>query len=104
MASVIIPPYADQEWRAIYMIYKGIAKGKTIELEEYLPYNQGQMVNVSVEPVEGQLPHGSPESIRRVMQGPPHLETEDVEKLERAISEGKLPMQNRSIFDGAVSE
>lgn len=35
------------------MNYKGIAKGKTIELEEPLPYPQGQPVSVSVEPLRG---------------------------------------------------
>lgn len=34
---------------------KGIAKGKTIELEEVLPYPEGQLVSVSVEPLEAQL-------------------------------------------------
>jgi hypothetical protein len=34
---------------------KGIAKGKTIELEEVLPYPEGQPVSVSVEPLEAQL-------------------------------------------------
>lgn len=31
------------------MTYKGIAKGKTIELEEPLPYSEGQPVSVSIE-------------------------------------------------------
>lgn len=31
------------------MTYKGVAKGKIIELEESLPYSEGQAVSVSVE-------------------------------------------------------
>lgn len=31
------------------MTYKGVAKGKIIELEEALPYSDGQAVSVSVE-------------------------------------------------------
>jgi hypothetical protein len=55
------------------MIYKGIAKGTHIELEEPLPYADGQPVSVWVEPVAGLLPPGSPAAVRQVMHEPPHL-------------------------------
>jgi hypothetical protein len=80
------------------MTYKGIAKGKTIELEEPLPYPEGQPVSVLVEPLAGQLQPGSPATIRRVMHEPPHLNQEDVDELERVIEEGKLPVHQESVF------
>jgi len=50
---------------------KGLARGKTIDLEEPLPYPEGQWLSVSVEPLEEQLPSGSPALILWVMQEPP---------------------------------
>lgn len=81
------------------MTYKGIAKGKIIELEEPLPYSEGQPVSVSVEPLEGHARAGSPAMIRRVMHEPPRLKWEDVDELERAIEEAKLPVNHGSVFN-----
>jgi hypothetical protein len=67
------------------MTYKGIAIGKTIELEEPLPYLEGQLVIVSVEPFEEQPGPGSAAALRQAMHEPPHLNWEDVDELERAI-------------------
>jgi hypothetical protein len=64
------------------MIYKGIANGKTIKLEEPLPYPKGQAVQVSVKPLELQLHIGS------------------AVELERAIEQGRLPVHQESVFDG----
>ncbi len=80
------------------MIYKGVAKGKSIELEEQLPYPEGQPVRISVEPLVGQPELGSPAAIRQVMHKPPHLKWEDVDELEQAIEEGKLPVHQESVF------
>jgi len=49
------------------MIYKGVAKGKTIELEERLPYPEGQPVSISVEPFTEQLHPGCPAAVQQVM-------------------------------------
>lgn len=81
------------------MSYKGIAKGKIIELEEPLPYSEGQPVSVLVEPLTGQSQAGFPMAIRQVMHEPPHLHMEDVDELERAIEEAKLPVRQESVFD-----
>jgi len=80
------------------MTYKGIAKGKHIELEEPLPYADGQPVSVWVEPFTGLLQPGSPAAVRQVMHEPPHLTWEDVEVFERAIAEAKLPVQDQRVF------
>ena len=81
------------------MIYKGIAKGKNIELEEPLPYPSGQPIQVSVAPLTVRSHEGFPTAIRRVMHDEPHLNWEDVDELERAIRDGKLPMLFEGVFD-----
>jgi hypothetical protein len=81
------------------MIYKGVAKGKTIELEERLPYPEGQPVSISVEPFTEQLHPGSPAAVQQVMNEPPHVMWEDVDELERAIEAGKLPVHQEGVFD-----
>ena len=81
------------------MIYKGIANEKTIKLEEPLPYPKGQAVQVSVKPLELQLHIGSAVAIRQVMHEEPHLEWEDVDELEQAIEQGRLPIHQESVFD-----
>ena len=42
---------------------------------------------------------GSPQAILRAMSEPPHLNPEDVDELERAIEEGKLPVNWKSVFE-----
>lgn len=81
------------------MNYKGIVKGKTIELEESLPYADGQPVRVLVEPLIGQPQAGSPVVVRQAMHEPPRLKWKDVDELERAIEEAKLPVGQEGVFD-----
>ena len=47
------------------MTYKGVAKGKIIELEEALPYSDGQAVSVSAEALHSDLLPGSAPAILR---------------------------------------
>lgn len=82
------------------MTYKGIAKGRTIELEESLPYSEGQPVSVSVEPLRPELQRGSALAILKVMRDLPRLDPKDVDALEQAIEEGKLPVRNQGEFGG----
>jgi hypothetical protein len=81
------------------MTYRGLARGRTIELDEPLPYPEGQPVNVAVQPITTPFPPGSPAAIRKVMHEPPHLDPEAVAELERAIEEGQLPVQQEGVFD-----
>ncbi len=81
------------------MNYKGIVKGKTIELEEPLPYEEGQAVSVSVEPLINGAESGSPDAIINAMLQPPHLRPEDVYELERVIEESRLPVHEGGVFD-----
>ena len=81
------------------MIYRGVARGKIIELQEPLPYPEGQSVSVSVNIFRRQLRSGSSATLRQVMHEPPHLRCEDVDELEREILHGKLPMHQEGVFD-----
>lgn len=81
------------------MTYRGVVRGKTIQLEEELPYPEGQPVTVSVAPLEHKPRLGLPPVIRQIMHEPPHLSWEDVDELERAIGEGKLPVYQGGVFD-----
>ena len=58
------------------MTYKGIVRGKTIELEEQLPYPEGQPVSVSVEPLQAKPQLDLRTVIRQIMHEPPHLSWE----------------------------
>ncbi len=80
------------------MTYRGVAKGKTIELEEPLPYCEGQLVSVSVEPLRSEDQAGSPIAIVKVMRNLPLLDPEDVDALEQAIERGKLPVRTQGVF------
>jgi hypothetical protein len=81
------------------MGYKGIAKGRIIELDEPLPYAEGWPVDVVVKPAEEQLQRGSAAVIRQAMREPPHLAREAVDELDRAIAAGKLPVQHEGVFE-----
>jgi hypothetical protein len=82
------------------MTYKGIARGRTIELEESLPYSEGQRLSVSVEPLPSAPEKGSPSAVLKVMRELPQLRPEDVDELEAIIERGKLPVQARGVFEG----
>lgn len=81
------------------MTYRGVAKGKTIEFEETLPFPEGQTLDVSVEPASPAGPVGSPAAVLEAMRQPPHIDSADVDELERLIAEGQLPAVDRGVFD-----
>ncbi len=81
------------------MAYKGVAKGRIIELEESLPYAEGQPVSISVEPLGERPKPGTPAAIQQAMHELPHLKWEDVDELERAIEEAKLPVNHENVFN-----
>ena len=80
------------------MTYKGVAKGKVIELEEALPYSDGQAVSVSVEALHPDFQPGSAPAILKVLRSLPDLNPDDVDELEQLISQGRLPMRMRGEF------
>jgi hypothetical protein len=81
------------------MVYRGVAHGRIIELDETLPFDEGQVVNISVEPFITKTVTGSPQAILAAMRALPDINAEDVDCLEAAIAAGRLPMSARSIFD-----
>ena len=81
------------------MTYKGVAKGKIIELEESLPYSDGQAVSVSVEALHPDLQLGSAPAILKVMRSLPDLNPDDVDELEQLIRQGRLPVRMQGEFE-----
>ena len=81
------------------MAYKGVAKGKIIELEESLPYSDGQAVSVSVEALHPDLQPGSARAILKVMRSLPDLNPDDVNELEDLIRQGRLPVRVQGEFE-----
>lgn len=81
------------------MTRKGLARGKLIELDEALPFPEGQPVNVSVEPAGGNSAAGSPAEVLEALRRTPHLDDADVDEFERNVAQGKLPVRRDSVFD-----
>jgi hypothetical protein len=81
------------------MRYTGFVRGNTIEIDERLPFPEGQAVSVSVQPMTGEPAHGSPQAILRGICQPPHVRAEDVDELERAIEGARLPVRDGTPFD-----
>jgi hypothetical protein len=81
------------------MTYKGVARGKIIELEEMLPYSDGQAVSVSVEALHPDLRPGSAGAILKLMRSLPDLDPRDVDELEQLIRQGRLPVRMRGEFE-----
>jgi hypothetical protein len=82
------------------MTYKGLAKGRIIELERPLPYCDGQPVVVSVEPVSLEEQPGSPLSILKVLQDLPDIPIDAVDEMEQLIKRGSLPVRLQGEFGG----
>ncbi len=80
------------------MTYKGLVKGTSLELQEALPFPEGEVVNVSIEPVDQRGGLDGASAIRNAMHDSPHLEPADVDELVRAIEEGKLPVHQENVF------
>ena len=70
-----------------------------IELDQPLPFADGQAVNVRVEPVDVEAQPGSPALILDAMRSAPHLVGEDVDAFDRALAEGRLPVRDATPYD-----
>jgi hypothetical protein len=80
------------------MVYKGIVRGRTIELEEELQDWDGRSVIVSVE-LWPDLPlKGSPAAVLQAAQAPPHVGTDAVDEMEHWIQESQLPLAEPLLF------
>ena len=73
------------------MSYTGWIKGRTIELDEPLPFAEGQIVKVSLEMLAPSARSGSPQSVLEATRQSPHLLQADVAALEAVMQNAKLP-------------
>ena len=77
--------------------------GKVLVPQEPVDLEPGQIVQLQVTPVT-EPPIGSGAAILRALDALPKVPREDVEELERLIEEGKLPVNERGIFDDPADE
>lgn len=70
------------------MTYTGIARGKTIELEEQVPFPDGQLLKIAIDPIFARTTPSSPSDILTIVRSLPDIDLEDVAELERVIACG----------------
>ena len=81
------------------MTYRGIARGNAIELDEPLPFAEGQAVRVDVEAVSPAPERGSIAALLQAIREGPHLSDGDVDALLEQIELGKQPVNYQGVFD-----
>jgi hypothetical protein len=87
------------------MVYRGIARGKVIELEDGLALPEGTRVEVSIkaEQIEEiapeKYPRGSPSAVLAALKVPPLCTSEDVEALIQSMQQGKQPVRFEGVFE-----
>ena len=86
------------------MVYRGVARGRIIELDETLPFNEGQVVNIAVEPLNSKTLAGSPLAVLATMRALPDIDAADVQSLEAAIAAGRLPVFAQRLFDDEAAD
>lgn len=86
------------------MTMRGIARGRIIELEEPLPYAEGQAVNVSVEALSSAPPRGSGAAILQALRENAPIDSETMDEFDRIIKESRLPPSPGGIFDDLRDE
>src|SRR5688572_19783667 len=67
----------------------------------------GRLLEIDVREVSetgSEAPPGSPARLLQLMREPPHVSQEDVDELERAIEEAKLPVRFEGVFDDEGSQ
>lgn len=83
------------------MTYKGIARGKTIELDESLPFAEGEELTISVQASRTPRRPGSPSAVLEVVRAEPHLSSDEVTDFERMINDARLQVEEQGPFDDA---
>lgn len=81
------------------MTVRGVKKGRTIELLEDIPIEDGSTVDVSIGVSDGRPPKGSPARIMNTLKSAAPVDREIVDELERIILESKRPVPHRGVFD-----
>jgi hypothetical protein len=87
------------------MTYKGIARGKVIELEDDIALPEGTEVEIVVKDrtkssvTSNSHAKGSPEAMLKFFDTPPLCTPADVDALLQAIKEGRQPSKYQGLFD-----
>lgn len=76
------------------MTYKGIVRGKVIELKGSAVLPEGTEVEIVIAE-----PSGSPEALHEALAAPPRCTPEDVTALSEAIAQGKRPVRFAGPFE-----
>lgn len=72
--------------------------GRVLVPVEPLDLPTGKLLEIEVREVT-ELPPGSPALLLKMMHESPHVSRETIDELEQAIEEGKLPVQDKGVFD-----
>ena len=65
----------------------------------------GTKLSGELEPVAiGQPASGSAAAVLKAMHAPPHLDSTDVDELERAVQAGRMPVRRNGIFEQGSGE
>ena len=86
------------------MTVRGKARGKTIELDEALPFPAGQPLDIHIEPATAEAAIGSPARLLEAVRQPPHVSAEDAAEFQRAIQSGTLVPDERGVFDDPAAQ
>jgi hypothetical protein len=87
------------------MTYKGIARGKVIELEDDIALPEGTEVEIVVKDrtkssvTSNSHAKGSPEAILKIFDTAPLCTPADVDALMQAIKQGRQPTNYQGVFD-----
>lgn len=87
------------------MVYRGIARGNVIELEDSVSLPEGTEVEVMIKQEQagvtmpGGFPKGSPKALLAALSLPAQCASEDVEALVQSIRLGKQPIRFEGVFE-----
>jgi hypothetical protein len=87
------------------MVYRGIARGKVIELEDNVSLPEGTEVEVLIrqekvaETAPGGYPKGSSKGLLAALNIPARCTSDDVDALVQSMRHGEQPVRFEGIFD-----
>jgi hypothetical protein len=87
------------------MVYRGIARGKIVELEDEVSLPEGTEVEVSIkqervgETTPAGYRKGSPKALLAALKLPTRCTPEDVEALVQSVRQGKQPVRFEGVFE-----
>ncbi len=81
------------------MTLRGRVHGRTIEFDEPLPFEEGQVINVSVTSEGGESDRGTGAAILKALSRSPRPDDETMDEFERVLQEAKRPINFEGMFD-----